>query len=99
MDRAMSTVLVTGGTGFLGSHVIVQLLRAGHSVRTTVRSMARVPTVRDMVKADGVDAGDRLTFFAADLERDEGWARAATDADYVMHVASPMPRRHGTRRN
>jgi dihydroflavonol-4-reductase len=34
-----ATVLVTGGSGFVGSHVILQLLNAGYIVRTTVRSL------------------------------------------------------------
>jgi nucleoside-diphosphate-sugar epimerase len=42
----MSTVLVTGGTGFIGSHCILQLLNAGHRMRTTVRSAAREADVR-----------------------------------------------------
>ena len=37
----MSVVLVTGGSGFVGSHAILQLLNAGHLVRTTVRSLTR----------------------------------------------------------
>jgi nucleoside-diphosphate-sugar epimerase len=36
----MSTILVTGGSGFIGSHSILRLLAAGHQVRTTVRSLA-----------------------------------------------------------
>jgi len=44
-----------------------------------------------MVRGAGADAGERLSFFAADLERDEGWAEAVAGCDYVMHVASPMP--------
>jgi len=87
----MSTVLVTGGSGFMGSHIIAQLLSAGHVVRTTVRSLSREESVRAMLRAAGAEAGERLLFFAADLERDEGWAEAAAACDYVMHVASPIP--------
>jgi dihydroflavonol-4-reductase len=68
----MSMILVTGGSGFVGSYCIAQLLVAGHQVRTTVRSLNREPDVRGMLKVAGVDAGDRLSFFAADLEKDRG---------------------------
>ena len=87
----MSKVLVTGGSGFVGSHVILQLLAAGHEVRTTVRSLSREAEVRATLAAAGADAGDRLSFFAADLEKDLGWAEAAAGCDYVHHVASPFP--------
>lgn len=87
----MSTVLVTGGSGFVGSHIILQLLAAGRTVRTTVRSLQREAGVRAMLESAGARPGDRLSFFAADLERDEGWAEAVAGCDYVMHVASPMP--------
>ncbi|HEY7641084.1 MAG TPA: aldehyde reductase [Steroidobacteraceae bacterium] len=87
----MSAVLVTGGSGFVGSHCILQLLAAGHTVRTTVRHLKRETDVRSMIKTGGVDAGDRLSFFAADLENDAGWAEAVAGCDYVLHVASPIP--------
>ncbi len=87
----MGTVLVTGGSGFVGSHVILQLLNAGHRVRTTVRSLKREDSVRAMLKDAGADLGGHLAFFAADLERDAGWAEAVGGCDYVIHVASPMP--------
>ena len=88
----MSRVLVTGGSGFIGSHSILQLLAAGHEVRTTVRDLKRRDDVLAMLRQGGAaDPGERLTFFAADLERDAGWADAVAGCDYVLHVASPFP--------
>lgn len=85
-------VLVTGGSGFLGAHCIVALLKIdGFRVRTTVRSLKREAEVREMVRAGGVDAGNRLEVVEADLLFDAGWAEAAKDCAYVMHVASPFP--------
>lgn len=89
-QQARNTVLVTGGSGFVGSHVILQLLDAGHTVRTTVRSPKREATVRKMMRDTGADDG-RLSFFTAELEHDAGWARAVEGCDFVMHVASPIP--------
>ena len=40
----MSAVLVTGGSGFLASYCILQLLAEGHTVRTTVRNLQREAT-------------------------------------------------------
>jgi nucleoside-diphosphate-sugar epimerase len=87
----MSAVLVTGGSGFVGSFCILQLLAEGHTVRTTVRNLKREPEVRAMLQAGGADAGNRLSFVAADLEQDAGWSHAVTGCEYVLHVASPIP--------
>jgi nucleoside-diphosphate-sugar epimerase len=87
----MSKVLVTGGSGFIGSHAILQLLKAGHQVRTTVRSLKREGDVRAMLREGGAEPGDRLSFIAADLENDAGWPEAVAGIDYVLHVASPLP--------
>jgi nucleoside-diphosphate-sugar epimerase len=85
------TVLVTGGSGFIGSHCIIQLLAAGYWVRTTIRNLKRETDVRAMLKVGGAEPGDRLSFFAADLESDAGWREAIAGSDYVLHLASPLP--------
>ncbi len=90
MTAQTQTVLVTGGSGFLGSWCVIELLRRGHTVRTTVRDLSREPEVRVAV-ASQVEAGDRLSVLAADLRSDDGWDRAAEGCDYVLHVASPFP--------
>ncbi len=105
-----ATVLVTGGSGFIGSWCVIRLLQQGYSVRTTVRSLARESAVRAAVGKE-VDAQDRLSFHAADLTSDAGWNTATAGCDYMLHVASPVaieepknpdelviPAREGTRR-
>src|SRR5262245_45680256 len=88
----MSRVLVTGGTGFVGAHCLLQLLAAGHETRTTVRNLAREGDVRKMLRQGGAgDVGPRLGVVRADLTADAGWAEAVSGCDYVLHVASPFP--------
>ena len=87
----MSKVLVTGGSGFIGSHAIVQLLAAGHQVGTTVRNLKREGDVHAMLRNGGAEPGSRLSFVAADLTSDAGWAEAVAGCEYVLHVASPLP--------
>lgn len=90
-EALVSVVLVTGGSGFIGSHCILQLLATGHRVRTTVRSLKREAEVRGLLKQAGADAGERLAFVEADLERDAGWKEAVAGCEFVLHVASPFP--------
>jgi dihydroflavonol-4-reductase len=80
------SVLVTGGSGFAAGYILRELLRRGHRVRTTIRSLGRADTVRRRVAVDG-----DLSFVAADLLQDEGWDAAAAGMDLVVHTASPMP--------
>ena len=87
----VSLVLVTGGSGFIGGHSILQALAAGHSVRATLRNPARADEVRGLLERAGASGLDRLSFAGADLERDAGWPEAAAGCDFILHVASPFP--------
>jgi len=83
-------VLVTGGTGFLGGHCIIALLRKGYQVRTTIRDLARANELQTMI-ADAVGEVGSLDIVEADLANDVGWSEAIRGSRYVLHVASPFP--------
>ena len=83
--------MVTGGSGFIASHTILQLLGAGYRVRTTVRSLGRESDVRAMLKTGGEEPGEQLSFVVADLMSDAGWPAAVSGCEYVLHMASPFP--------
>ena len=83
-------VLVTGGTGFVGGHCILQLLQRGYTVRTTIRSAAKQGQVKEMLINGGMRSFDNLAFVEADLSDDRNWAEAVRDCEYVLHVASPI---------
>ena len=83
---AGETVLVTGGTGFIGAHCIIQLLQQGYKVRTTVRALKREGDVRNMLKVGGADAAAPIQFYQADLSSDDGWTQAG---DRTMCCISP----------
>jgi nucleoside-diphosphate-sugar epimerase len=85
------TVLVTGASGFIAQHCILELLRAGYRVRGTVRSLPKAARIRETLSRHAPVEG-RLDFVEANLSSDDGWGEAARGCRYVLHVASPFPR-------
>ncbi len=81
-----STVLVSGGSGYIAGFIIKQLLAEGWTVHTTVRSLKREAELRALLGG----SAQTLRFFAADLTADAGWAEAMAGCSYVLHVASPF---------
>ncbi len=90
MTLTSQPVLVTGASGFLATHCVIQLLEQGYKVRGTLRTLSRENEVRETVRKF-VNADDRLEFVSADLKEDAGWEQAVQGCEYVFHVASPFP--------
>ena len=83
-------VVVTGGSGYIAGYCVAQLLRSGWRVRATIRNLARAEEAQASIGKIAGNAG-AIEFVAADLNSDVGWANAVAGADYVLHVASPVP--------
>lgn len=88
------TVLVTGATGFIAKHIVLQLLNTGYHVVGSVRSAARDAELRAAISPhldDPSDLDQRLKTVELDLNSDAGWGSAMHGIDILMHTASPFP--------
>lgn len=84
-------VLLTGVTGFLGSHTTIQLLEKGYHVLGTMRDLSRSESIKAVI-AEHTDKIDNLSFAQADLSDDSVWENLVKGMDYIQHIASPFPR-------
>ncbi len=69
-------ILVTGGTGFVGLQIILQLLQKGYKVKTTLRSLKGKDKVIEALKTNGITTLESLSFVEAELTNDKNWAEA-----------------------
>ncbi len=90
MTPTTNPILVTGASGFVALHTIIQLLQQGYKVRATLRTLSREAEVRETI-SKRVDIDDNLEIITTDLMQDTGWDEAMKDIDYVLHIASPFP--------
>ncbi len=82
MNWAGRKVLVTGGGGFIGSHLVEELLRLGAEVTALVRYTSRG-------SAGFLDPLlDQVKIAASDLTEFDGVVQAMKDQEYVFHLAA-----------
>ena len=86
----MDKVLVTGASGYIALHCIVELLKKGFAVKGSLRTPNREGQVRAAIARE-INAENNLEFCQLDLLKDEGWEEAMSDCKYVLHIASPFP--------
>tara|TARA_A100001011_G_scaffold3562_1_gene4125 strand:- start:2012 stop:3019 length:1008 start_codon:yes stop_codon:yes gene_type:complete len=86
----LKNILVTGGTSFIGKHVLAQLLEKDYNVRVTVRDLKKAESIKaDLEKY--LKKLVELKFFETDLLKDAGWNDAIKGCDAIIHVAGPFP--------
>ena len=86
----MKSILVTGGTSFIGKHVIAQLIEKEYNVRTTVRDKSKSDQIISDLK-EHLKKDISIEIFEADLLKDDGWNDAIKGCDAIIHVAGPFP--------
>ena len=72
-------VFITGGTGFIGSHIVKQLLARGHRLHILARNPDKIPCYRTL---------EGVTLFPGCMEEESSLRRAMTGCDAFIHLAS-----------
>ena len=88
MEIKQEKVLVTGASGYIALHCISELLNEGYKVKGSLRDLGKESQVRESISSELAETN--LKFCNLDLLKDEGWDEAASDCDYLIHIASPF---------
>jgi len=85
----MARYTVTGGAGFIGSHLTEELLRRGHQVRVADNfSTGKRENIDAAVRASGVTAPAAIDIVEGDLADLEVARRAVEGSQFVLHQAA-----------
>ena len=85
MNHKFKKILVTGGAGFIGSHVVDVMINAGYDVR--ILDSLEPPTHNGETPAW---VNSRAEFVRGDVSKKSDWKKALEGVDAVIHLASYM---------
>jgi len=88
MENSQEKVLVTGASGFIASHCILELLKAGYKVKGSLRDLQKQVEIQSFLKK--YISSEQIEFCKLNLLSDEGWDQACSDCEYILHIASPF---------
>jgi len=83
------TILITGGTGYIGSWVTKDLLKKGYTIRLTVRDKSKTEKHQHLLDCEKSSKGI-LEFWQADLLNTGDFDQAADGCSAIIHIASPF---------
>ena len=83
------TILITGGTGYIGSWVTKYLLEKGYTVRLTLRDKSKTQKYQHLIDIEKSSDG-KLEFWEADLLSEGAFDKPAEGSDAIIHMASPF---------
>ncbi len=87
-------MLLTGANGYIGRHILLELLNQGYQVRASVRSLQKSGEIVDALRNHVKDVNtldSNLSFVELSLDSDAGWNEAMAGVDVLIHSASPFP--------
>ncbi|MDW7693039.1 aldehyde reductase [Flammeovirgaceae bacterium SG7u.111] len=84
-------ILLTGVTGYLGSHTTIELLNRGYNVIGTLRNKKKKHHITEVI-SNYSDKTENLSFYQIDLlDSVDDWKKAMKGIDGIFHIASPFP--------
>ena len=84
-------VLITGGNGYLGSHIVFYLLECGYRCRVTVHDKKDIKSWSHLERFPNADLENFLEVVECKLEDKKSWSKVMKGCQAIYHVASPNP--------